>query len=134
MFLALAKAPSILKLQIALFSRSFFLLRTWTSPSFVLSLHPIPPRRGIKLYNFSLHLEKKSPEIYYPEPLIVWFSASVQIQTRVLLNKIIHAKKKSMKTFLSSVMKWSFFSVNFFMEYFCLHIDIDLASSANVCL
>lgn len=43
-------------------------------------------------------------------------------------------KRKGMKTFQSSVMKWGSFYVNFPMEYFCLCIDIDLASSEDVCL
>lgn len=55
----------LLKLQVfwncikLYFLGAFFLfVRAWTSPSFVFSIHSIPPRRGMKLYNFSLHLEK----------------------------------------------------------------------------
>lgn len=94
-------------------------LRLWANPSFIVfSIYPIPPEvkkwREMKLYNFSLHLQKKSLVIYYPEPLMVWLSASVQIQTRALLNKIIHAKKKRDEEFLVFCNKMGLLLCNLF--------------------
>lgn len=97
--LALAKASSLLKLEKALFSRIFLFLRLWANPSFIFSVYSIPPEvkkwREMKLYNFSLNLQKKISCNLLSRTLNgLIFSFCADTNTCALLNIIIHAKKK----------------------------------------